>query len=387
MPFPPEKYTTFGRDIFGPFLLGYTKWLRGKIRDVQPDKVFFLSRDGFMMQRAYEILDEGDRLGVPRDYVYFSRRSLRLPLIWTKPEFGENFEFLSWQRFVSFSEVLSFWGIEDEKQKIAEETGFDLDGKYLRYEDLAQTQELRQIYESRKELILGRSKQQFDALHAYFEQIGMRGKVVIVDIGWYGSMQFCLEKVLKLCSIEAEVTGLYVGARVNKPIEGKAYGYAFETANNPNVTKLLCFFGGLEKLFQSFEGSTSAYDVNGEGKVTPRLEPFEYDMTDSIVESVRSLQSGALSFVRENPDFNGDCLSPLFAVGMNPSREQLAMFMPFYNIDNGLKVFYLPQKSIFRFSPREFLLALSQSPWKTGFLKQALKLPLPYHTIYKLLKK
>lgn len=380
-------FSQFGYEIFGPFLLGFSRWLTDRINEIRPDKVFFLSRDGFLMQQGYEILNNG-LATPPAEYAYFSRRSLRSPLLWTKPEFGDDLEFMSWQRYVSFAEMLSFWDIEDEEEKIRQETGIDPGKEYVAFESITSDKRLEQIYNSRKDLIISRSKAQYDNLKAYFEQIGMRGKVVIADIGWHGTMQYCLEQMLATCGIEAEVTGLYVGIDCAKPIKGPVDGYVYNTQHQENRTRILCFLGGVEKLFQSFEGSTKGYAVGENGVITPELAPYEFEAGDPIIAEVKEFQKGALDFMRENPDFSGDCLSPIFRCGANPTAKELEMFSDFYNIDNGEKLFYLPQKSIFRYSPGEFKLALSQSTWKTGFLKKALfRLPLPYHAIYCLLKK
>ncbi len=382
-----SPYTHFGQTTFGPFLLGFSRWLRERVKDIAPDKVFFLSRDGFLMQQAYDILDEHAPLGIPHEYVYFSRRSLRAQLLWTKSEFADCFEFFSWQRFVSVSEVLSYWGIEDLQSEIDSEMGIRCSDEVMAFESMPQSDILRQIFESRKDVIFARSHAQYDALRAYFEQIGMRGRVVIVDIGWHGTMQLCLERMLDTCGISAQITGLYVGIDQDKPLKGDTFGYVYEGADDPNKTKVLCFLGGVEKLFQSFEGSTMGYIQQAGESVHPALAQYEYPDSDAVVTSIRELQSGALNFVRERYDYSGDCLSAFLNVAMHPSIADTSMFRNFYNIDNGVKIFFLPQKSIFRFSPKEFILSLSLSPWKTGFLKQAFKLPLPYYTIYKFLKK
>lgn len=382
-----SSYSQFGQTTFGPFLLGFTRWLRSKIADIAPDKVFFLSRDGYLMQQAYEVLDERKTLGIPHEYVYFSRRSLRAPLLWTKTEFSESFEFFSWQRFVSVSEVLAYWGIEDLQDCIGSEMEVDCAEKVMTFESMPQSDILRKIFESHKEEIFARSHAQYDALRAYFNQIGMHGRVVIVDIGWHGSMQLCLERMLEVCGIATEVTGLYVGIEQDKPLKGRTFGYVYEGTAHANRAKILCFFGCVEKLFQSYEGSTASYLTQSDGKVVPNLAPYEYPAGDLVVVNISKMQEGAMDFVREQSDFSGDCLKQMFRVAMRPSLDETAMFSGFYNIDYGAKSFFLPQKSVFRFSPKEFVLALSLSPWKTGFLKQAFKLPLPYYTIYKLLKK
>ncbi len=72
-----SEYFNFGFQYFGPFLYGFTKWLSGRLSEEGLTNVFFFSRDGYMMQKAFELLEPD----FPKTkYVYFSRKSLRQSL-------------------------------------------------------------------------------------------------------------------------------------------------------------------------------------------------------------------------------------------------------------------------------------------------------------------
>lgn len=49
------------------------------------------------------------------------------------------------------------------------------------------------------------------------------------------------------------------------------------------------FFGGVEKLFQSLEGSTDYYDER-EGKIIPILKPYEYADDNVIINYIKDFQ-------------------------------------------------------------------------------------------------
>lgn len=87
-----------------------------------------------------------------------------------------------------------------------------------------------------------------------------------------------------------------------------------------------------------------------------------------------------------NQDCTGNSI-PLLKFGQNPPSKWLNVFKDFYNIDGGTKIFFLPQKGLFDYGIKEFVYTLNMSPWKTGFMKKAFKLPLPYFLLYKLMKK
>ena len=72
-----EKYYEFGREYFGPFLLGFTRWLHSEIKKQEIQKVFFFARDGWMMERAFRLIVKSN---IEEGYVYFSRKSIRQAL-------------------------------------------------------------------------------------------------------------------------------------------------------------------------------------------------------------------------------------------------------------------------------------------------------------------
>lgn len=66
-----SEYYKFGKEYFGPFLLGFTKWLDKNIRNTKVNKIFFFSRDGYMMKKAF---DEISELSNQSTYVYFREK-------------------------------------------------------------------------------------------------------------------------------------------------------------------------------------------------------------------------------------------------------------------------------------------------------------------------
>lgn len=371
----------FGADIFGPFLAAFTEWLRGEIQAIRPDKLFFFSRDGFLMRRAYEIVDATAPLGIPHEYVHFSRRALRTPLLHFCRTMGETFSQLSWQRYVGYSEVFSFWGLTEAE--VADSVARFGD-KVVPFEALPSCADLEEVFALYADVIRSRSAEQFRLVGDYIRQVGMSGRVTIVDIGWHGTMQLQLESLLRVLGVDADIVGLYVGIGPRKPLRGVARGFVYTGKDDNRRFRILCFFGGMEKLFQGFEGSTLGYEHTS-GEVRPLLDAFEYSDDADILATIDCYQSAALDFVRGG---HPGSVEPLLDFGCNPPAWGRRLFRHFYNFDNGVRLYLLPQKTPLRHSPREFALRLSQSSWKTGFLRDALRLPfLPYLAIYRLLKK
>ena len=98
-------------------------------------------------------------------------------------------------------------------------------------------------------------------------------------------------------------------------------------------------------------------------------------------------QKGAINFIKKIKNNNIDISNnielamPLIKFGKYPSLKDVELFSFFYNTD-GIKEYYVSQKGLLEYKPKELLRALSNSVWKTGFMKSVFKIPFPYFYIY-----
>ncbi len=386
-----NEYYTFGHDLFGPFLYGFTKWLREKIKKNGDRKIFFFSRDGFLMQKAYDLLEKEQPLGLEQYYVYFSRNSLRRGLLWHCDSFEKSLRYLSKRRFIEMAEVASYYGLErDELDPVLREIGIEWN-ENLTFDTLCDNKKVKTMYERFENVIMERSRNQYDTVIGYLKQINMDGQCAIVDIGWHGTMQYYLEQLIEIAGLDIKVNGYYVGSSPIEQHKGKSEGYLFCEQNLALRKSVLCFLGGYEKLFQSLEGSTDGYFIAGK-EIVPVLKPYEYEKDREIQSYIMNLQTGALDYVKQGVrkhltfDNEQDAYSMLIRFGKNPSYAETQMFRFFYIADGG-KSYFLPQKPIYKYNPKELMQALSNSVWKTGFMKAAFHIPFPYYWIYNIIRK
>lgn len=383
-----NEYHKFGYELFGPFLYGFTLWLKKQLQSNSFDKVFFFSRDGYMMKKAFDSIN--DTSNIDSRYIYFSRRSISKTLLYRCSTYDDSLRYLTWHRFYSLSEWLAYYGFgKKDRVEIADTYELNLSKEYT-FSELKSSIELRELYECLKVRIDENSKKQEMVLCQYLQQNGVSGRCAIVDIGWHGSMQSSLEQLIELHNWDVEFSGFYVGISPLKQLKGKVYGYLYEPDNLKMRKSLLCFFGGYEKFFQSCEGSTFAYEATNDG-IVPILTEYEYE-DQVFIDCIQSLQEGALEFVineyRQNKSYNSlqKLAIPLVRFGKNPPLWGVRLFSFFYNTD-GEKNYFVSQKSLVKYSLKEMVCTLSDSPWKTGFLKSLFKIPLPYYWIYSVLRK
>lgn len=396
-----DKHYCFGERLFGPFLYGFVRWLKKELNSKGYDKVFFFSRDGYMMKKAFDLINDGN---IESEYVYFSRKSLSQTLLWKCKSYESSLRFLKWERYISIGRLMEYYGFnEKERLELSEKDGFSLE-KDISFGDLKNDESAKKLYETYKDRINRHSREQAGLLEAYLVQTGMTGRIAVVDIGWHGTMQYYLDVFAKIRHLNIQMEGFYVGVNPDKKYSIHANGYLFNKKNDRNRKRLLCFFGGYEKLFQSTEGSTDGYRMDN-GRVVPALMPYEYEDTKEslkkrrettaddkhVVEIIEQFHRGALEYVKSALKASEDrkdesLVEPMIRFGMKPSVRDTMIFSDFYNNDGG-KIYYVAQKKLFQYGAKELVHAFAKSPWKTGFMKSVFRLPLPYYWVYQLMKR
>ena len=152
-----EKYYEFGRAYFGPFLLGFTRWLYNEIKKQEIQKVFFFARDGWMMEQAFHLIV---RSNIEEAYVYFSRKSIRQALLHRCKSYEESLKYVSAEKYISFGGLLEYYGFdENERIGIAEKYSLELKQDYD-VAALATNTQLKTIYDNLCEEIKQKSKEQ-----------------------------------------------------------------------------------------------------------------------------------------------------------------------------------------------------------------------------------
>lgn len=83
------------------------RWLKAELIARGYDKVFFFSRDGYMMQKAFDRIND---TAIRSEYVYFSRKALRAPLLTDCTDYADSLKYLARERFISIGKLLDYYG-------------------------------------------------------------------------------------------------------------------------------------------------------------------------------------------------------------------------------------------------------------------------------------
>lgn len=380
-------YYELGYAYFGPVLFGFSKWLHNMAKG---RKVFFFARDGYLVQILYKNLYPNDE----NEYIYLSRRSLSVPLLWKHSEWGEFNKCITLTRYFTVQTFIERLGLPAENYlDQIKECGLTLDTQ-LKEKKFLYNSKLKRLYDSIKQDIIKNSKEEFNALAVYFHEKEFYGDLVIMDIGWNGSMQKYLIEIMEILNRNVKITGCYFGMR-KKILNNEAYGYFYDSRNMKLEPKISFMQGLFESFFLSQEGSTKRYFLR-EGRAFVECYSPEYKREDKEYQAFKDIQKGAhdfcinysKSYVSKNIDFSALKYSGnLIQFGTDPSLSETFLFGDFRFYDTNVVYLAKPEKvSYYLTHPKNFLRDFSYSVWKAAFFKRLLKLNFPYFKIYLLTK-
>lgn len=383
----PDFACDVGYEVLGPMLWGFCIWLNRRLKELQPDKVFFLSREGALLLRAYQILYPD--CPFPQEYLYVSRQALQVPLLEDCRTYGELLDLLK--------PLMHTHSMENVGKTLR------LDARYaegIRAMGLDPCDDVFELPKDRQKpyfkLVSDLGKEYFTKQYAlvrkYLRQSGFCGKVAVVDIGWQGTMQKALARYAKG---EAEVTGFYYGVRdARTGTCGKRTdlrGYLFEPGRNEDWNLKFRFTNEiLETLFLNGAGSVTHYALSKDGPVIPVLTKNEQERAER--ELLERMQEAACRFLSDKkkqglePVLADTIMSGYERFAVKPALKTLRSVQDFRFTDGGSSKI-LPQHpaAYYLMRPRKLGKDMNASSCKIFFLKGILKLPLPYFGILKFL--
>lgn len=394
-----NEWEYLGCKTFGPLLYGFSQWLIKQLSKDDIQDVYFLARDGFMLQRAFE---KFNIKGIRIHYLLCSRRSYQVPLIWRKPAFEDVILPLCQIDKMSLRIFMKRIGLDPQKYiNQIYEKGLSLDYVY-KNRSFYSAPEIREFYQEIQEDVIQNSKIEYDGLLAYLQSQNFEDKIAVVDIGYQGSMQYALSSILQAEGKNISVMGYYVNVDTDSPLirEGKvnAKGYIHDSAPFNMLKKRGVQKGLFEIQFLESHGSTHRFMLKGKD-VEIEYAPFEYERNNSSkvdeMTIISDYQSGALSLVEymlehfkqgllEIPTDVALCEFIRFST--KPTVKEATTLGDFRFYGSVQTYVACPQKiSTYLLHPKLLKSDFLKSIWRTGFLRRLVRIPLPYDRILHLL--
>lgn len=386
-----NPYERLGYEVFGPILYGFAMWLDKNTKD--DDKIIFLAREGEILKRAFEMVS----LRKDTEYMYVSRHAVSVPYL---SDFGNYEEFKkkfrnNIHRMVTNAEFCYECGL-DVKQ--IEQLLLKLE---LKAEDMCTKDNRKRIVDMAGNIIKDNARKQKKLIENYIAQLAMTEHTVLVDVGWYGTIQKQLAGLCLKTGSGNAITfrGLYIGTlndetdelylRVNKQ------GY-IDSLQDKYVSSVIAYtITFFEMFFLGTDGTTIGYQIDEETeKVVPVLGKSENIAEE---QSVRYLQNAALDFVKDMTEHilygmidvtSENALKNYIRLVTKADKKTLSLFANFKAYD-GNEYFFVGKENIWHYvlHPCAFKKDFLNNRCKLWFLKNLLCVPFPYVQFLDFLKR
>lgn len=357
---------------FAPVLWNFCEWIYTEAIRNGDKNLLFLTREGAFIKQLFDIYNDDQTINAK--VFYASRRSLLcassdINWSWITQTFGAA--------TVGF--LLDAFHID--KGNYDAET---LNQRVDKWEDLTSVKNDMKKY----------SCSQRNLLLSYIESlIGKQEKIGLIDVGWKGSSQFFLKKMLESENWKTDVSGYYLGEffdERHKSLRKKGF---LCSANDTNYKEAVLNAGFIfENILSPEFGSTREYKMR-DGVVMPVLETN----SDEGGSEVKIAQQGLLDYFNDfccvrnyiiHPQ-KEETISYLFKHLNSPSLRMAEQLGNISFTDFGHKNYVANPKNAFYYMmhPRSFFYDFKHCGWNSAFCKRCFKLPLPYFAIYKYLRR
>ncbi len=360
-----------GYEAFGPLILGFSWWIHKEMRKAGISKAFFLARDMYLFIDLYKKMFPKDEI----KYLQVSRKSLRCAFVKSKEDLKEVLNTMGRSKY-TVGDICRTLNIRlTDVQPALAEAVIDINESFS---DLISNIEK---YEKLQNTLLRKLNEQEDYTVDYLMQEGLfeQGKIVIVDIGWHGTIQNILEGI-----IGHPIKGLYLGNTRRKNYHSlDSTGYWFNSDDELKTINYISIVGILETMLFPNIGTTIGYrrEKDAISPIHGKSEALSYN-------TIEDFQNGAKTFIDDIINFINRCdagtdLFELFDMSSNSCMEgyvkmayqpTLKYAQIFGNLDyedNKLMKLAKPSKGLGYFiNPRSFVRDYRESKWKVGFIKQ-----------------
>lgn len=249
-------------NVAGPLIFSFVSWCLQYAKNNNIYRLYFMARDGQIMYNIAKIIVNRLEMNISIKYIYVSRQALLLPSIEEINE--ENLEWiLAPTTYVTPRIILRRIDIKPEEIKAElKKHGYDNFDKHIEHKEL---HKFREIFREKrvKKLVFQRVKHNRDALWGYLKQNGLTEPInyALIDIGWSGTLQRSISKILDIKGYNKPVTGLYFGLRRRLKYKNSDILEGFFTTpeKKSSVTKKTYIVPMLELFTAADHGGTRKY--------------------------------------------------------------------------------------------------------------------------------
>lgn len=363
-----------GYKVFGPFLFEYCKWIYNQC-DNNVNKVFFLSRDGYVIHKAFAALYNQFN----GCYFYTSRAATVIPSFYHDVTLDKVIDsYKSWPTDFNISFFLKKAGLKIEDiQDILDKFPHIMHKKFS-IDSIKLDLFVNALFNEIKPIIELHASNQLKYLQAYYNQEKFYGNISIVDIGGSGTIEKALGVLKENQKIDITIFPLYILSNCDETKNRKSF--LFSRNKNFNRSFYIRFFYMLiEVFFSAPHESVLGYKDGAYSRIEPIFEEVMIDDSNQYqynLKFIETLHSGALAFIEniKNTAFNNFkgqdniAFQALYNFGCMPTIEDVKTFSEYTFDCNGMKPIITRQDKQSILGLKEIMASFKNSLWPMGYL-------------------
>lgn len=333
---------SLGANLAAPILSGFVIWILQEAQKRNVKRLYFAARDGQVILEIARRVKEHIDYDIELRYLYCSRQAWVLPSVTEITEKEVNWMLMK-KPILSIVNISERTGLDPQviQAELKKRVGKTVNIDHNLDDDI---NELRNILKSPiiSKMVLAGAEEQRSKIIKYFQQEGLFEDIPfgIVDLGWLGTMQDSLKRILVLSGRfnERVSYGFYFGVnpshneKVNSNIK---LGYYF----SPDTSQRFCPVDWVAmKIMEIFttgdHGLTLSYYQDQDGIWLPKLKKSRNE--DALSWGLEHLRSGIFDFLRFLPEhsfrdifatnsdyFKETATRLLFSLTNNPTKEEV----------------------------------------------------------------
>jgi predicted HAD superfamily hydrolase len=376
-----------GYDIFGNIVAAFFEWIVNRAVKDGVEKIYFISREGLVLEKLFEqyLSLHPEHKKLSHQHLFASRRSYNVASLYSldKKEI-DGISRLTYS--ITVRDFIFRLGLnaEDYKSEVVQ-YGFESLDDYI---DLgAGIKRIKRFIRDFKSDILDEAEIEREGVLLYLKKQGITSlsKIAVVDVGWHGTIQNSIARMLQNEELNVKTFGYYLctfpdsEAYIQNKVRMKGY-----LCNQGKPKRVFELFKSCLELFEfAFTANDNSVEkfenIKGNLKMSFNKD-LDLDIYKTQLVFAEELQAGVLDFLKNNLNRSEESMSvsmgKIAAILDNPKEEDLSKIGSLFHIDNYAGS---PQILFFTRSPKVFsnnrLLNLvreyNRALWKKGFLKRA----------------
>lgn len=297
--------------VIAPVLVMYTNWVISEARKHGIQRLYFLARDGYQMYHIADKICRQNRFNIKCSYFYCSRYSFRMAAYRFFDDTAYKKLFINSYKLTARHMLERAGFNEEERSIIYDEIGFKQKENAVmgRSEFAVFCRHIRNSI-SFNGMLKEKSERAYQSTISYMHQEEMQkySKIGIVDLGWTGSLQYTLKKLLVSDDIHSEVYGFYMGMLDTPPKTPNSFYLSWLFDSRQDLIKTWFSHNLIECICSAPHGMTLGYKVLNDTWIPILSKPENYPQLPELirmkvetlsVEDIGSQKKTALRLLRK----------------------------------------------------------------------------------------